>query len=180
MSSPVAATAATAARRPVTPIASLDSLVGAHPDTLLELFSAGLPTDPAELGDAPRGRLLAFARGADVFLAFRPLLRALATGVMPWRGKTFDHGGNSGQNVLVNRRAFRFQAEVAPSQIDSRPALALTYDAPAHGNPWPVRAIRDELRTVGPGVAIGPAFYVAPHAPVALFWFGLEGQHGGR
>ena len=114
MSSPAAERAP---RRAVTPITSLDSLVAAHPDTLRALFSAGRPTDPAELGDAPRGRLLAFAQGADVFLAFRPLLRALAGDLMPWRGKTFDHGGNSGQNVLLHRRAFRFQAEVGPSKI---------------------------------------------------------------
>ena len=177
MPSPVAEAAP---RRAVAPITSLDSLVGAHPGTLLDIFGAGRPTDPEELGDAPRGRLLAFAHGADVFLAFRPLLRGLAGDLMPWRGKTFDHGGNSGQNVLVNRRVFRFQAEVGPSQVDSRPALVLTYDAPAHGNPWPVRAIRDELRTIGPGVAIGPAFFMAPHAPVSLFWFGLESLHGQR
>ena len=168
--------AETAARRGAAPITSLDSLVAAHPGTLSELFVAARPTDPAELGDAPRGRLLAFAPGAEVFLAFRPLLRALGGGLMPWRGKTFDHGGNSGQNVLLNRRAFRFQAEVALSRLDGRPALALTYDAPAHGNPWPISALRDELRTVGPGVAIGPAFFLPPgaSAPVALLWFGLE------
>jgi hypothetical protein len=159
-----------------TPVTSLDSLVAAHPDSLGELFAAGRATDPAELGDAPRGKVLAFAHGADVFLVFRPILRALASGFMPWRGKTFDHGGNSGQNVLVDRRAFRFQAEVAASQLDGRPALALTYDAAPHGNPWPVSALRDELRTVGPGVAIGPAFFLATggSAPIALFWFGLE------
>jgi hypothetical protein len=190
MSSPAAEPHA-AARRPGTQIASLDSLVGAHPDALLDLFGAGLPTDPSDpagldggsgprtpgLGDAPRGRLLAFALGADVFLAFRPLLRALAGDLMPWRGKSFDHGGNSGQDLLLDRRVFRFQAEVGPSKIDGRPALVLTYDSAAHGNPWPIRAIRDELRTVGPGVAIGPALFQPPGsgAPVSLFWFGLQG-----
>ncbi len=94
---------------------------------------------------------------------------------MPWRGKTFDHGGNSGQNRLLDRRALPLPGRGGPLAIDGRPALALTYDAPAHGNPWPLRAIRDELRTVGPGIALGPAlFQSSPGSAIPLFWFGLE------
>jgi hypothetical protein len=164
----------TSPRRVVTQVESLSSLVGAHPGALRKIFGAARATDPAELGDAPRGRLLAFSPGADVFLAFRPLLRGLATDLLPWRGKTFDHGGNSGQNVVLGRRVFRFQAEVGPSQLDGRPALVLTYDLPAYENPWPIRALRDELRTVAEGIAIGPALLVGGAAPASLFWFGLE------
>lgn len=168
------------ARRAASPVTtSLASLVGAHPSALRRLFEGGVPADPAELGEAPKGYLLAFARGGDVFLAIRPLYRGLAAGVLPWRGKTFDHGGNSGQNVVFGRRVTRFQAEVGPSQLDGRPALLLTYDAPAHGNPWPVRAIRDELRAIGPGVAIGPALAPVGGAPVPLLWFGLEASRLG-
>jgi hypothetical protein len=166
-------------RRSVPPIDALSTLIGAHPGALLRIFGAGRAADPSELGDAPRGRLLAFAQGADVFLAFRPLLRALAGDGLPWRGKTFDHGGNSGQNVVFGRGVFRFRAEVSASQLDGLPALVLTYDVPAHKNPWPVRAVRDELRAVGPGVAIGPAFLALGGAPRALFWFGLEAPRGG-
>jgi hypothetical protein len=162
-------------RRVVTQVESLSALVGAHPDALRKIFGAGRATDPAELGDAPRGSLLAFAAGADVFLAFRPLLRALASGVLPWRGKTFDHGGNSGQNVVFGRRVSRFHAEVGPSHVDGRPALVLTYDLPAHGNPWPLRAVRDELRTVAPGIAVGPAIFTQGLS-ATLLWFGLEAR----
>jgi hypothetical protein len=45
-------------------------------------------------------------------------------------------------------------------------------DYAAHANPWPIRAIRDELRTVGNGIAIGPALRAGSSRP--LFWFGLE------
>jgi hypothetical protein len=162
------------ARRSVPKIDSLSSLVAAHPDALRRIFGDGRATDPGELGDAPRGRLLAFAPGADVFLALRPVLRTLAGDLLPWRGKTFDHGGNSGQNVVLGRGVFRFRAEVGPSQLDGLPALVLTYDEPAHQNPWPIRAMRDELRTVGPGIAVGPAFITLGSASTALFWFGLE------
>ena len=160
-------------RRVVTQVESLNALVGGHPDALRKIYGAGRPTDPAELGDAPRGRLLAFMPGADMFLVLRPLVRGLATDLLPWRGKVFDHGGNSGQNVVLGRRVYRFQAEGGPSEIDGEPALVLRYDAPAHGNPWPVRALKDELRTVGDGIAIGPAFFMGPTGAVPLLWFGL-------
>jgi hypothetical protein len=161
-------------RRVVTPVTSLGSLVGGHPDAIRRIFGGGRPTDPGELGDAPHGMLLAFARGGEVFLALRPLLRA-GQGVFPWQGKTFDHGGNSGQNVVMGRRVLRFQAEGGPSLVDGLPALVLTYDAPAHENPWPVRALRDELRTVGPGVAVGAVLAsVGGGEPMTLAWFGLE------
>jgi hypothetical protein len=173
MTSPAAE--APAGRRISTQVSSLSTLVGAHPDALRKMYADARAADPAELGDAPRGRLLTIAQGTEVFLALRPLMRALFGGeILPWKGKTFDHGGNSGQNVILGRRAFRFHAEVSGSQLDGRPALVLTYDEPGHGNPWPLRAIRDELRTVGPGVAIGPALVSRGGLPVILMWFGLE------
>ncbi len=165
------------ARRIPTQVTSLRSLVGAHPAALRRMFGTGRPTDPAELGDAPRGLLLAFSPGADLFLLTRPLVRVLASAI-PWRGKTFDHGGNSGQNVVLGQKLGRFQAEVGPSEIDGRPALALTYDAPAHDNRWPLRRVRDELRTVGTGIAIGPAIVPVMGSPFPLFWFGLEARGG--
>jgi hypothetical protein len=181
MSSPAAPSDAPG-RRAVHPVDSLSTLVGAHPGALREIFGAGRAADPGELGEAPRGRVLAFAQGAEVFLVFRPLLRALAGDRFPWRGVTFDHGGNSGQNVVFGRGVLRFRAEVGASRLDGRPALVLTYDAPAHENPWPIRAVRDELRMVGgggSGVAIGPVFLALGGAPSALFWFGLEAARSG-
>ncbi len=134
-----------------TPVTSLDSLVAAHPDSLGELFAAGRATDPAELGDAPRGRVLAFAHGAEVFLVFRPLLRALGSGLMPWRGKTFDHGGNSGQNVLAS----------AAARSASRPRSPPRSGMAAR--PW--RSPTTPLRTVTPGPSTPSATSCAPSAP---------------
>src|SRR5690349_15343388 len=93
-------------------VTTLASLVGAHPDALRKLFSEGRPADPAELGDVTRGLLLAIAAAEDVFLAVRPFVRALSAGPTPWKGKTFDHGGNSGQNLIFGKPRFRFRAEV--------------------------------------------------------------------
>jgi hypothetical protein len=160
-------------RRVVTQVTSLESLLGAHPRAIAQIFAAGRPTDPSELGDAPRGRILAFAQGGDVFLALRPIVRALANGVLPWEGKVFDHGGCSGQNVILGKKLARFRAEVGPSALDGRPALRLSYDAEAYKNPWPVRIVEDELRTVGKGIAIGPAFVPVAGKRVPFLWFGL-------
>ena len=159
----------TAGRRP-SPVTTLASLVGAHPDTLRKLFGDGRPADPAELGEVTRGLLLSIAAADDVFLAVRPIVRLLSSGPTPWKGKTFDHGGNSGQNLVFGTPRFRFRAEVAPSAIDGKPALRLLYADPAFANPWPVRDVSDELRSVAPGMAIGP---VLLHGRV-LGWFGLE------
>jgi hypothetical protein len=156
-------------------VASLSVLVGAHPDALRAIYEGGRAADPAELGDAPRGRVLALGGAASAFMALRPLLKAMATDVMPWKGKVFDHGGNSGQNVVLGRRVARFHAEVEPSLLDSRPSLLLRYSDPSYKNPRPLRSIVDELRVVGPGVAIGPALRVREGRPTdVLLWFGLE------
>lgn len=171
-----ARTAASSSRRPAVAVTSLRPLVGAHPEALRAIYGKGVTADPAELGAAPRGRLLAFDGGADVFLLFRPLLRALDKGLSPWRGKVFDHGGNAGQNVVFGGKMLRFRTEVGPSEVDGQPTLVLLYDSEAFKNPWPLKTVRDELRTVGPGVAIGPAYVTVGGRPVCVLWFGLEAE----
>ena len=161
--------------RYVPPPTTLQELVGAHPDALRKMYRAGRPADPAELGDAPRGRVLTLEAGPDLFLLTRPIIRALGTDSFPWKGKVFDHGGNAGQNVVFGKTMLRFRTEVGPSDVDGKPTLILLYDSPAFKNPWPIRAIRDELRSIGPKIAIGPAFMtVGGGARRCLLWFGLE------
>lgn len=153
--------------------ASLAALVGAHHGALRSLYGAGRVTDPAELGDAPRGQILALGEAAALFMATRPLARLFK--LIPWEGKTFDHGGNSGKNLLFGKQLVRFHAEAVASALDGKPALVLSYDEPAYKNPWPLRAMVEELRTIGPGLAIGPALFKGRGAsPRLLFWFGLE------
>lgn len=156
-------------RRPSV-VTTLSSLVGAHPDTLRKLFNEGRVADPAELGEVTHGLLLSVATPEDVFLALRPIVRRLSSGPTPWTGKTFDHGGNSGQNLVFGKPRFRFRAESASSTIDGKPALRLLYSDPAFANPWPVRDVTDELRSVAPGIAIGPVLFRGR----VLGWFGLE------
>lgn len=157
-------------RRLVTNVASLDSLVGAHPGALEEIYRGGTALDPQLLGDAPKGRLLAMVPGSNAFLLTRPFMRMLANDLFPWRGKTFDHGGNSGTNRIYGAHLFRFQVKSAPSRVDDKPTLELDYSPASYKNPWPVNAIKDELRLVGDGIAIGPAYI----AGAQFLWFGLE------
>ena len=163
-------------RRIVTQVTSLDALVGAHPDALRSIYKAGRVTDPVELGDAPRGALLSFSERNELFLLTRPLLRALDQGILPWKGKTFDHGGSSGQNLLFGKPVLRFHAEAGPSALDSRPSLVLRYDTPGHDNPWPFGSMVEELRTVGQGIAIGPTMIAMGGGAAVLLWFGLAAR----
>jgi hypothetical protein len=167
-----AKTGETSGRRQVTPVTSLDTIVGAHPEALEKIYRNAKPADPAELGDAPSGRLLSISSASEVFMLTRPLVQALASFRAGWRGKTFDHGGNSGQNVVFGKKVFRFRTEMAESVVDGRPTLKLSYADPNFKNPWLVRAVFDELRGVGPGVAIGPV--VSTSSGKVLGWFGLE------
>ncbi|WP_437337082.1 hypothetical protein [Sorangium sp. So ce394] len=164
---------AAAGRRLITQVSSLDSLIGAHPDALRQIYRAGKPADPAELGDAPRGRLLSLQPTAGVHLAVRPLIRALASDWMPWKGNEFDHGGNSGTNRVRGSKVCRFKAQLVPSELDGGPTLALTYGEKAFGNPWPVSALKDELRTPSPGLAIGPVLLQWHERWHVVLWFGL-------
>ncbi|NUP10608.1 MAG: hypothetical protein HOW73_31560 [Polyangiaceae bacterium] len=150
----------------VTKIDRVTDLVGAHPDTLASLFENAPPTDPEELGTTPRGLLLSLPAVSPVHLALRPLVLGLSRGgSIVWQGIEFDHGGNSGKNAVFGRGALRFRAERGSSFLDSMPALVLTYDKA----PWPFSKLRDELRTIGTGIALGATF--AGDKLVA--WFGL-------
>ena len=77
-------------------------------------------------------------------------------------------GSFGGENV-------RFVHEIAPSDVDGAPTLTIRYDHPDHKNPWPVRNIKDELRTIADGLAIGPALFSARAGTErrVLLWFGL-------
>lgn len=164
-----------AVRHPFMQVARLDDLLGAHPNALREYYRAGTQADPVELGEAPRGLLLAVEPARNVHFLVRPLVNTLGKGPALWSGKSFD-GHGTGANLVLGRPVARFAIETGPSDIDGQPALILRYDDPALGNSWPVRNLRDELRMVGDGIALGPALF-APSATgerKVIVWFGLE------
>lgn len=154
--------------RIATLVSTLDGLVGAHLDTLAEMFLRGALVEPEELGELPRGKLLALAGTEAAHLALRPVVRLLSRGFGLWEGVVFDHGGTAGANRFAGREGARFQASRGASWIDAGPALVLSYESA----PWPLRGLRDELRLIAPGLAIGPTYY---HDSVVA-WFGLEAR----
>jgi len=163
------------ARRPFMQVARLGDLLGAHPNALREYYLSGTLTDPAELGDSPRGLLLAVEPARDVHFLVRPLVNAIGRGPALWGGKAFDLD-ETGSNIVLGRPAVRFTFATGPSEIDGQPALILRYDDPQLRNPWPARNLRDELRTVGDGIAIGPVLFSASASGErkVVVWFGLE------
>ncbi len=147
-------------------VASLDVLVGAHPDALHDIYGSGEPLDPTRVDAAP-GRLLAVEPLANTFMLTKPLV-ALASKLDPWRGKAFERGGTAGKDLVLNLRAFRFRCEVGPSALDGDDTLLIGYAG--LGNPWPISLASAEVRRVGATAAIGPAFL----GDRLLGWWGLE------
>ncbi|HVR04026.1 MAG TPA: hypothetical protein VMT47_17960 [Polyangia bacterium] len=178
-SPPVAARAqssappARAASRPT----SLDHLAGLGPTVLQSLYE-GARTPVLEAMDGPLvGRMLAV-----------PVLPRWMAGLLrwfaawsrfPWRGKTFTARGD-GKGEGINRvfgernprRWFRFDTFVAPSRAGAFDAVQLDYDNP--GNPGLIRAIKDEVREVAPGLYLGIAYLMWRGRPRLMLYFGLR------
>lgn len=156
--------------------ASVDALLGLSADALARLYRAAEVPRLAALSGDLRGRMLAWpkvrGRAAE-------LLRALAASdAFPWRGKSFrPHGEDAGEGV--NRifsdrlRRFRFTTSVGRSRAGAFDAVQLDYDHPE--NPSFIRAIKDELRQLRPGLYLGQAYLHARGADRLVLYFGLEG-----
>jgi hypothetical protein len=98
-----------------------------------------------------------------------PLSMSL-TGMHGWWGKQFRVSasrGNSleGENLLRRRgrlvESIPMRAEVAPSRVDGRPALVISYPSDAR---WPHRRVQDELRPLDQRTLLGLSFGL-PLAP---------------
>lgn len=157
--------------RVVSQVRSLDDLVGAHPESLRRIYAAGSVLDPSSIGEG-RGRVLALVAAPGAFLMVRSLVRLLATDRLPWEGKAIE--GEIGWNLLKGgRRVAPFRIERAESSLDGGPTLVFRYDDPAQGHGWPVRALRDELRRIAPGIGIGPVIFEQGGSPRVVAWWGL-------
>jgi hypothetical protein len=92
------------------------------------------------------------------------------TGMPGWCGKAFRtpaEGGDSleGENLLRRRGqlvpSIPMSAELAPSRVDGRPALVVSYPPDAR---WPWRRVNDELRALDERTLLGLTFGI-PGAP---------------
>ncbi len=154
----------------------LDELLALDPETLRRLYvGASVPRIPDLSGDL-RGRMLAWPALSGVAAA---AVRAIAsTSRFPWRGKSFRHAsdaaGGGDNRVVVDRfHLFEFDTFVGPSRAGAFDAVQLDYDKPS--NPFFIRAIKDEVRELRPGLFLGQAWLKAgPREPRLVLYFGLE------
>lgn len=157
---------------------SLDELASLDTATLREHYRrADVPSLTALDGDL-RGRMLA-VQGAGRF--WFALLRAFAGWRhFPWRGKSFalrslatrGDGINRVFGDVAPRRWFRFETFIGPSRADGGQAFQLDYDN--RDNPFFIRAIKDEVRQVAPGLFLGQAYVVWFGKPRLVLYFALS------
>ena len=164
-------------------------------DALLDLTSAELRV-LYETATVPK---LTDARGdLEGRLLASPLLgRRVATGVralarsrhFPWRGKSFTPPGASsspydGRGEGINRvftdrnQWFRFDTFIGKSRAGDFDALQLDYDNA--GNPAFIRIIKDEIRTLRPGLFLGQAYVALRGKTTLALYFALAEREPAR
>jgi hypothetical protein len=155
------------ARPAALPPATLDELAALTAAELLPLYQAA--SVPAEVSGDLVGRMLSF-HGLRRGWLWRALRAFAAWRGFPWRGKSFSRGEGINR-VFRAQRWFRFQTALGPSRADAGGAFQLDYDNP--GNPFYIRAIKDEIRQVRPGLFLGQAYLVARGKTRLVLYFGL-------
>jgi hypothetical protein len=160
---------------PVGVPANVDELVLLDVDTLARLYQQASVPQLARINGDLKGRMLAW-QGFKGIAA--DLVRALGGwDRFPWRGKSFSprgEGAGDGINRIVSDRfkLFKFTTFVAPSRAGSFDAVQLDYDHP--GNPFFIRAIKDEIRELRPGLYLGQAYLHVRNSDHLVLYFGLE------
>jgi hypothetical protein len=161
---------------------SLDDLAAMTSDELLNQYRSGSTPSVRDLDGDMKGRMLAVpGAGALVGRGLRAFARWR---LFPWRGKTFkllrpDRG--EGINRIFSdakpRRWYRFETNIGPSRAGSFDALQLDYDNP--GNPFFIRAVKDEVRQVNDGLFLGQAYLVSRNRTRLVVYFGLSRNEAG-
>lgn len=168
-----------AERRTGTPTEpGLDDLATLSAREALALYRSGRAPRLTDLRGARHGRFIALEGTKHGWLA-RALRALFGSRLFPWRGKSFaplaeSHG--EGVNLLLSdskpRRWLRFETYVARSRAGDFDALHLDYDTPE--NPFFVRALKDELREVAPGLYLGQAYFVTRRRARLVLYFALQ------
>jgi|tagenome__1003787_1003787.scaffolds.fasta_scaffold20979507_4 hypothetical protein len=158
--------------------ATPESLRALAHDQLLERYRhASAPTSVDDLDGDPAGVGLGLGVLAGSRLD-RWLRRRAARPDFVWHGKSFrsvdaarGYGFNRfGRGPVLGALAFR--TEIANSQVDGRPTIALDFDITR--NPRPQRAALDELREVFPGIYMGPTGVRFRGRYRVLAWFAID------
>jgi hypothetical protein len=157
------------------PVRSLDALLDLSPKALERLYAGARVPDLSAIRGDLKGRMLAWAELPE--RVNRLLLRWARSDGFPWRGKTFSpHGAARGEGInrvfLDRWKVFRFETSIGPSRSGAFDAVQLDYDLPT--NPPMIRAIKDEIRALAPGLYLGQAYLVLRGKPRLVLYFGLE------
>jgi len=159
---------------------TLDDLARLDPSQLDGLYQGATAPQLVDLNGDLVGRMLA-APALPRFI--RVLLRRFAAWrYFPWRGKSFSTQGEAARGDGINRvfgggwarRWFRFETFIAPSRAGAFTAFQLDYDNP--DNPGLIRAIKDEVREVAPGLFLGQAYFLWRGKARLVLYFGLARQ----
>ncbi len=138
---------------------SLDDLLTKDTRALRALYVAGVAPNLRELDGFFPGRFLAGLLGRRALPG--PLRTFGRSSLFPWRGKIFRAlGADTGEGVNVwfpRIERFAFRTHLATSRAGAFDALQLDYDLP--GNPLPLRAVKDEMRRIAPGLWLGQMYY---------------------
>jgi hypothetical protein len=156
------------------PFRSLDDLLYLGPDDLAHLYRAAETPRVSDLDGDLRGRMLAVPLTGRSLATF---VRALgAWDRFPWRGKSFlstdaAHGEGINRIGTDRFRRFPFSTSIGPSRAGDFDAVQLDYDR--RENPFFIRAIKDEVRAIEPGLFLGTAWIVGRGKPRLGCYFGL-------
>ncbi len=153
---------------------TLDELARLDAAALGELYRDGRMFDLRALNGTPEGRMLALVGPLGRPGPRQTLAKLARAQQFPWRGKSF-HADSATEGEGINRVVllgdkYPFDTRVDPSAIDGDPCIFLDYDLPE--NPFFIRAIRDELRQVGPDLYLGPAM-LGQRDPKLVLWFAI-------
>jgi len=155
----------------------LDDLLRADADTLRRLYVGARTPAVADLTGDLRGRMLALVAIPRWLFGWASLLAR--TRVFPWLGKSFfADGADAARGTGINRvftdkiRWFKFDTFIGPSRAGDFGAFQLDYDNP--GNPSFIRAIKDEVRELRPGLYLGQAYFKTKKREILMLYFGLE------
>jgi len=159
---------------------TLDELASLSHAELLKLYSrATVPSEMKALDGVLRGRPLA-VRGTSSGPIFRAFAALEGSPSFPWEGKTLT-AKTATEGVGVNRvklpglgrqQLFPFTTQFDPSALDGKPCVFIDYDN--EDNPALIRAIRDEVREISPGLFFGPVCLKHSGKTTLLLWFGIQ------
>ncbi len=158
----------------------LDELLDVPSRDLRALYEGASVPKLADISGDLRGRMLALQTGG-------PLLASAGSALahqtwFPWRGKSFTPPSSSSKTagrgdginrvVVDSNKWFRFETFVGKSRAGDFDAVQLDYDN--RDNPFFIRAIKDEIRELRPGLYLGQAYIVTGSTELLALYFALE------